>query len=161
MTSAYPHVAACVLSVLGGTLIGLEGILFISGWGFYVPPVLPGPAISPAVLGGIAISEAVVLIVLSFLLLFWPRAHLGVGIFIVTFGLISLPAGGGFILGALVCWVGGVLGIVYAPRSVTPPFAVVVEEAFEDPVEEADLIDSGRLVPVSEPPGNEASGPPT
>ncbi len=161
MASPYPPVSACILSVLGGSLIGLEGVLFLAGWGFYVPPVLPGPAISPGGLGGMAVGVAVAVVLLSFLLLFWPQAHVTVGIGIVTFGLLSLPLGGGFFLGAMVAWVGGVLAILYVPRLVANPTTVIEEEPFVDPVEEADLIDAGQVVPLPEPPGSEASPPPT
>ncbi|HYK93496.1 MAG TPA: hypothetical protein VEY07_05580 [Thermoplasmata archaeon] len=142
---------ACVLSAIGGALIALEGAVLVA---LASPPIVPASsAIANAVgaTGGIDIFEGVAVILLSFGLLFVPSSHKGIGIGILTFALLSLLTGGGFYLGALFGYFGGVLGILFVPSlRIAPATASATAEEFDDPVIEADLVDAGQL-PRAEP----------
>ena len=145
---------ACVLSVLAGTLIALQGSLLVAGAEGAQPFVPASFSSTLTGLGGLALVEGVLVIVAAFLLLFSPRFHTGAGIAILTFSLLSVGAGGGFFLGALFGYVGGVLGILYVPRIVPPAGLGAIspepESDEDDPVVEADLVDSG-ILPRSSP----------
>ena len=146
-------VGACVLASLGGALIVLEGFAALVGASLLASVGVPAQGLSG--LAAILVLDGVLVLLLGFFLLFNPRSHQGSGIALVIFGTLSLPLGGGFFLGALATIVGGVLAIVFrpTPAEVEAPRSVL-EEAQDDPVLEADLIDAGVLVPSAEEPAS-------
>ncbi len=150
MAQLQPPVGVCVLSAFGGALIFFEGLFawvgalqLDSGYGattFGTPPAV----------GPLGLVLGVFTIALAFALLVNPRNHTGLGIGLITFALLSLFFGGGFFLGALFAYAGGVLAILLTPRPGPPVTAPAIESELDDPVVEADLVDSG-LLPASPP----------
>ncbi|MGP8077856.1 MAG: hypothetical protein ACLQD8_03975 [Thermoplasmata archaeon] len=139
-------VGATILGLAGAGLIGLQSLytLLVAG---SVPFSLEisVPWFTP-VAGTLGAIDASVLAAVSLLLYFWPRAHVGLGIALITFSVLSLNSGGGFLLGALLAYVGGVVAIGLRPgRWRGAPGDVSLSDADDDPVIEADLVDSGLL----------------
>ncbi|HZY92446.1 MAG TPA: hypothetical protein VFG07_06720 [Thermoplasmata archaeon] len=154
-------IGACLLTVLGGAFILLEGAAELVGAVAFGPSLTTGVGIDLAGIGGLNAFEGLLLILLAFALLFNPRNHTGIGIGVLTFAMLSLLTGGGFYLGALLAYFGGVLGILFAYRPVASPNVALERiEEFDDPVAEADLIDSGAL-PVPKEPPQPPSAPPS
>ena len=153
-------IGACIFSASSGALLAVEGGLLALASTATTNPVLTSVSSSLGAAGAIDVFEGVVLILLAFGLLFNPRSHTGIGIAVLTFALLSVFTGGGFYLGALLGFLGGVLGIIFKPRlQVEASDSQTSEEEFDDPVEEADLVDAGVLPrdAVEEPPA--APGP--
>lgn len=148
-------IGAAVFSALGGLLIVLNGLLFVlfgtstDTWALYgLGGTVEGIGFVAIFLGGLLLTATGVLVGM-------PDAHRGLGIMILTFSLLSLPVGGGFILGTLIGWIGGVAAIVARPERV-PVGELDVDwvEVLDDPVVEADLHDAGvRLPPAGESAG--------
>ncbi len=160
MPSRSPPVVICLLATLSGSLILLEGGLLFGG---AAVTVLPGiaPLIGPSA-GSASLDAAVgvLIILLAFALLYNPERTPVLAVGILALALLSLAAGGGFIAGAIVGALAGVGGVLSTPRPTSVSGEAVPEELseepFEDPVEEADLIDSGQ---VSAPPGEDSASP--
>ncbi len=156
MAQLQPPVGVCILSAFGGALIFFEGLFAWVGalqldFGYGATSFGTPPTVGP-----LGCLLGVFTIALAFALLLIPRSHTGLGIGLVTFALLSLFFGGGFFLGALFAYAGGVLAILVAPRAGPPVPAPSIESELDDPVVEADLVDSG-LLPASPPesdPGN-------
>jgi hypothetical protein len=144
-------VGACVLASLGGALLVLEGFAALVGASLLAAVGVSAPGV--AGLAALLVLDGILVLLIGFFLLFNPRSHQGCGIALVTLGTLSLPLGGGFFLGAVVTLVGGVLAIVFRPTPVEiEPPRTMLEEAEDDPVLEADLIDAGVLVPPADDP---------
>jgi len=146
-------VAASVLGSAGALLLAAEGALLILYPGHYSAPNLGGVGLTVGGLGVMAFAEAIVLIVVSAGAYLSPKSHLEFGVIMLTMAVLSLYTGGGFFLGALLGYVGGILAVFHDPAQVPvepahPPAKEV--EAEEDPVVEADLIDSGLAAPASD-----------
>ncbi len=160
MPSRSPPVAICLLAALSGSLILLEGGLLFGG---SAVTVLPGiaPLVGPSV-GSASLDAAagVLIILLAFALLYNPERTPVLAVGILALALLSLLAGGGFMAGAIVGALAGVGGVLSTPRPTSaggePVPEELSEEPFEDPVEEADLIDSGQL---SAPPAEDLAPP--
>jgi len=140
--------ATAALGLAAALLVALQstGLLLVSGL------TRPSDVGSLGVtLGGIAvvgIMEAIVLGAVSILAYLSPQSHVELGVLIVTMALLSLYVGGGFFLGTLLGWVAGVLAIFYEPRKILlQPVRAPVPEIEDDPVAEADLLDSGVVAP--------------
>ncbi|MCI4344043.1 MAG: hypothetical protein L3J87_00250, partial [Thermoplasmata archaeon] len=144
---------AVVLSALGGVLILLDGLVyaFVGSDVQGVSPTGLGVFLQGA--GYLAVFLGTLVVVLAVSLAAMPDSHRGLGILILTFSLLSLPVGGGFLAGAVIGWVGGVAGIV-ARLEPVPVGELESDwsEVLDDPVVEADLHDKGiGLPPIREP----------
>ena len=153
----YP-VGAVLLSAIGACLLELEGV-YLSLLGGSTPltgGLVPASATgtSPEVLGVLALVEATVVLALSFLVYTSPGTHLFVGVAGLTIALLSLYSGGGFLIGAFLIYVGGVVTIYHRPgRRPRPAPPIAPEEVEDDPVVEADLLASaGRGPPSADDP---------
>jgi hypothetical protein len=156
MTSYRRPFVAIFLSALGGLLVLTEGVA-LAILGITIGADTTGVlGFSVEGLGIVAILEGTMILLLTGLLFFIPEAHRGLGIGLLTFSLLSLSVGGGFLLGALVGWLGGVAAIVARPSP--PPEGEADddwESDFDDPVVEADRSDA-RAPP---PPPSGSAGP--
>ena len=146
--------AAAALGLAGAVLIALQSAEVILNPGNYHAPNFGGFTFGVASLGAMGFVEAVVLVAASAGAFLSPRAHLELGVIVISIALLSFYVGGGFFLGALLAYVGGILAIFHEPKEVPvkpiPTGTPAAAEIEEDPVLEADLIDSGRAVPVTE-----------
>ena len=114
MTEDHP-IGAFVLSIIGAVLILVDGavVLFagasISGAGF--------PAAGGLVsgLGGLGVFLGIVIFLLALAIFIDPDRHTGYGISILTLSLLSILAGGGFVVGLILGVIGGILGIIFEP----------------------------------------------
>lgn len=137
--SGYP-VGAAVLNVVGGLLMMLEGVYF-AAYGSSIPSgsLIPSLRVS----GYLAVVEGALVLGLGLLVFTWPSWHRVVGIGSISLGLLSLFSGGGFLLGAFLAWIGGVIAIYHAPRHTGLNAEASLSEATDlDPVVEADILDS-------------------
>jgi hypothetical protein len=102
-----------VLSFLGGFLILLEGALLllvgsaIGSAGY----VATGGTIS--LIGGFLGLLGLVVVLFAVGLYSRPEAHRGFGVVIVVLSFVSFVGGGGFVLGAVLGIIGGILAIVF------------------------------------------------
>jgi hypothetical protein len=144
---------AIALAFLGGFLILLEGAVYlVLGISVDALSTAGNGTPSPGV-GLLAILFGSVILVLSGVVIAIPGAHRGLGLAILTLSLVSLPLGGGFLLGTLVGWVGGV-AILFAHFGSAPLGELDADwsDDIDDPVVEAELHDAGvRLPPPREP----------
>lgn len=129
-TSAYPKTAS-ILALAGGILITLSGVLFIAVSAFIlpnldysnvsIPPNLTSASI-PALVSGIVgvmgtfgLVSGVIVLVSAVMLL----ANLGQrrtwGVLILVFSILSFIGLGGFIVGAILGMVGGILTLRWKP----------------------------------------------
>jgi hypothetical protein len=123
---------AFILSLVGGILVLLMGIMFLTigtafmggTMGGYYPGMMggyyyPGGAgLVSSIIAGIGIWGLIcgVLILLgAFMIYTRPGSHGIWGIIILIFSLLSFIAGGGFIIGAILGVIGGILAIVWKP----------------------------------------------
>lgn len=133
-TSAYPK-AASILSLVGGILILLAGVLFIAVSIFVLPNInysnyhmnVPqglNPATIPALVSGIVgvmgafeLVSGVIILVSAVMLL----ANMGQrriwGVLILVFSILSFIGFGGFIAGAVLGMVGGILTLRWKPST--------------------------------------------
>lgn len=149
--------AAAALGLAGAVLIALQSAEVILYPGSYHAPNFGGFTFGVESLGAMGFVEAVILVAASAGAFLSPRAHLELGVVVITIAVFSFYVGGGFFLGALLAYVGGILAIFHEPKEVPvkpiPAGTPVAAEIEEDPVLEADLIDSGRAVPAKDSTG--------
>jgi hypothetical protein len=138
---AYPF-GAVVLSFAGALLILLEGVYLVSTrvnapFNDFVPsgPLIP----SVQVLGSLACIEGAAILALALWVYTQPEFHTVVGIGSLTIALLSLYSGGGFLAGATLAWVGGILAIYHRAGS-SAAGMFTPEDLEEDPVIEADVL---------------------
>jgi hypothetical protein len=133
-----------VLCILGALLILAQSLDLALVGRFFQSPTWGILGVSVAVLGGFGVALAVMLEILAVVLYFAPHRHLVLGVGMMTLSVLSLYSGGGVILGFLLCYVASLIAIFARPprvlRAGTP---AMVLDAAEDPVIEADLLDSG------------------
>jgi hypothetical protein len=139
----YPF-GAVVLTFAGALLIVLEGIYLVlshvsAPLNDFVPTGLLIPSVQ--VLGFLACVEGGAILGLALWVYAQPEFHTVAGIGSLTIALLSLYSGGGFLAGATLAWVGGILAIYHRPG---PSFAGAYspEDLAEDPVIEADVLAS-------------------
>jgi hypothetical protein len=129
----YPF-GATVLGAIGAMLIVLEGIFFVADG----PNITPahifgyGLAISAAGMGIIAIIEGCLALGLLLFVYAEPGGATLVGIGTISLALLSLFIGGGFLLGALLLWAGGVMAIFYGLEHRAPEALNGPADLFED-----------------------------
>lgn len=114
----YPSTAS-ILSLIGGVLIALEGILdaLRSSVGRIVPR-LAGIGIVFGILG---LVFGLVILYGAFRLRSDPTMSQTWGILIVVLAVVSILAGGGFLLGLILALIGGILAITWKPPVPAPP----------------------------------------
>ena len=135
---------ATVLGAAGGVLIALQS-LYLAVYGNYLTPFgWSGLSISGNALGGVGLLESTAIVALSVLLYAMPYRHAMIGVGMVTFALLSLASGGGFVIGAFLAWVAGVMGVMLFPAPRRQPSPESIREAADDPVAEADVLDTLR-----------------
>ncbi|HYA70410.1 MAG TPA: hypothetical protein VEH28_03485 [Thermoplasmata archaeon] len=142
---------AMVMTLVGAALIFLQSVELLLVGSFYKVPLWGSLDLTATDLGGFGLFVAFALILLAILLFFVPGRHLVLGVGMLTFSLLSLYSGGGAILGFLLCYVASLIAIFARPRLVARAVPRVRSaEAAEDPVVEADLLDSG-FAPTTAP----------
>ncbi len=133
-TSAYPQ-AASILSLVGGILILLAGVLFIAVSVFVLPNINYGhynmtipqglnPATIPVLVSGIVgvmgafelVSGIVVLVSAVMLLANMGQRRIW-GVLILVFSILSFVGFGGFIAGAVLGMAGGILTLRWKPST--------------------------------------------
>ncbi len=114
----YPS-TAYLLSLIGGILILIDGLLTVVA-AFLGAAVVAG--IGFAGLGLLLIAFGIIALLFSLVVLYGalqlksrPQTARTWGILILVFSLISFLGGGGFIIGAILGLIGGVLAIVWTP----------------------------------------------
>lgn len=124
---------AFVLSLIGGILILVSGIMllalgtFVGGMmGRFYGGMMGGyPGVGGyfasmmAVLGVGGIICGIIVLIGAYLLNSNPASHATWGAFILVFSVLSLFEGGGYIIGAILGIVGGILGITWKPPAET------------------------------------------
>jgi hypothetical protein len=129
-TSAYPKTAS-ILALAGGALIMLSGILFIAVSAYVLPHVdfsnvATPPQLSPnsiadiasgfvGVMGTLGLVSGIIVIVSSVMLLLNSSQKTVWGALILVFSAVSFLGFGGFIVGAVLGIVGGVLTLRWKP----------------------------------------------
>jgi hypothetical protein len=106
---------AVVLSLLGAALMIVEGI-YLASVASVVGSLGYGEA--AGLIGGLGFLGLLLgFIVLILAILLWrdPDAHVGYGIAILVFSVVSILGGGGFYIGLVLGLIGGVLAIVFEP----------------------------------------------
>jgi hypothetical protein len=141
--SVYPF-GAVVLSFAGALLIILEGVYLVAArvnapFNDFVPTGLLIP--SAQTLGFLACLEGAAILGLALWVYAQPEFHTVVGIGSLTIALLSLYSGGGFLAGATLAWVGGILAIYHRAGS-SAAGVFTPEDLEEDPVIEADVLAS-------------------
>lgn len=123
MQKGYP-LGATVLGAVGAMLIVLEGVSLTSPSGPFMPTNWPvfalGLSVSTTALAIFSIVLGSLGLAFTLLVYLWPDAHTFSGIGAITIALLSLFSGGGFLLGALLLWLGGVLAIYFGLRTSFP-----------------------------------------
>ncbi len=112
--------AAFVLSLIGGIFILLGGILtavIMSAVGGAFAGLGMGDfGLGLALLGGLGVVFAIIIIVGAIMLYMKPESHVMWGVIILVLSIISLPFTAlGLIIGFILGLVGGILGIVFKP----------------------------------------------
>lgn len=114
-TPSYP-LGAAILSAAGALLIVLEGIYLLSSRGIpstngFYPSDFLIPSVQVA--ANIALLEGAVALGLALMVYERPRSDTFVGVALLTIALLSLFIGGGFLLGAMLVYVGGIMAIYH------------------------------------------------
>ncbi len=128
--------AAMVLSIIGGLLILLGGLVFlaiasvieslilISGETFSVDPT-----VFIQLIGAIGIVIGIVLMVGGVMMYSRPASTTAWGVIILVLSLVSIIATGGFFLGLILGLIGGILGIAFKPPAPAAPVAAPLPAA--------------------------------
>ncbi len=135
MQKGYP-LGATVLGSVGAILIVLEGV-FLTGTGnSFLPSGWPvfalGTSVSTVVVAILTIFLGCLALAFTLFVYLWPEAHTFAGIGTITIASLSLFSGGGFLLGALLLWVGGVLAIYFGLRTSVPKETVRPPDRFDE-----------------------------
>ncbi len=105
-------VAAFVLSLIGGIIILLVGLL-IGLIGFIVTVPLGGIG---AVIGVLGLAWGIIIIIGAALLYSRPEQHTAWGVIILVFSIVSWYGTlGGFFIGFILALIGGILAITWKP----------------------------------------------
>lgn len=130
MRTIYP-LGATVLGAVGAILIVLEGVSLTGSTNSFVPInwtiFALSTTVSTSVVAAFTIFLGGLALALTLLVYLWPEGHTFAGIGTISIASLSLYSGGGFLLGALLLWVGGVLAIYfgrqrgYSEETARPP----------------------------------------
>lgn len=133
-TSAYPRTAS-VLALIGGTMILLAGVLFVavsifvlpninySSYNINVPQGLNSGSIPALVSGFVGVMGAfelvsgVIVLVSAVMLLSNLGQRKTWGVLILVFSILSFIGFGGFLVGAILGMVGGILTLRWKPST--------------------------------------------
>jgi hypothetical protein len=134
-----------MLIAVGAVLIALEGLyLVVAGpTTSYFGSLATGGTfvVSTTALGVLAVLAGLSGSGLAAMVSARPDHHTFVGGASLTIALLSLFAGGGFLLGAALLYVGGCLALYYRPAPALSPQEDAPDDVLdEDPVVEADMI---------------------
>ena len=129
-SSAYPKTAA-ILALVGGIIMILGGVLFIAVATFVIPHLNLSNMTVPqgmdsaslrslisgvvGVMGGFGLVCGAIVLVSATMLLARIGARRTWGILILVFSVLSLVGLGGFVIGAILGMVGGVLALRWKP----------------------------------------------
>lgn len=108
---------AFALTLLAGLLMLIDGAIVL--WASSTVASLPaGPAAAAAssllgLIGGFAILFGLIVTILAIVLMTQPESHVGIGVTVLVFSLISFVVGGGFFIGGILGVIGGILAIVF------------------------------------------------
>lgn len=130
--SGYPPAAVAPL-VVAAILMMIEGIYFVAyGSSVTYNVLIPSGLLVPSlyVSGYIAFLEGALVLALALIALTWRGWHRFVGVGCLTIGLLSLFSGGGFFVGAVVAYIGGIIAVYHTPPSV---LAAAVEPSPDNP----------------------------
>lgn len=134
MEKGYPF-GATVLGAVGAILIVLEGVWLTSTGNPFMPTSWPvfalGLSVSTSAMAILSILFGGLGLALTLLVYLWPDVHTFTGIGTITIASLSLFTGGGFLLGALLLWVGGILAI-YFGRASFPEEVARPPDRFDD-----------------------------
>jgi len=123
-----------ILSLVAGVLILIGGIIWFIDPNFYshLSPALGGFNLGVAtyILGGLAILFAIVVFIGSYYVYLPGGYEMIGGTVVALFSIISIATGGGFIIGAILGLIGGVLGIFGTRESAEE--AIVKPESKEE-----------------------------
>lgn len=108
MTDEYPE-AAFVLSLIGGILILLNGLLISSVGSIIAIHHRAGIAL---VVIGLVFG---VMVLIGATMMRDPQKVKVGSILVLVFSILSLPIGGGFLIGSLLAIIGGILGLTWTP----------------------------------------------
>ena len=131
-TSAYPKIAS-ILALVGGIIIVLGGVLFIFVSAFVLPNLnygnlnssssLPASAVPALVSGVVGVMGAsglvtgAIVLVSAIMLLARVGQRRTWGILVLVFSILSFIGLGGFIVGAILGIVGGILALRWKPST--------------------------------------------
>jgi hypothetical protein len=115
---------AFILSLLGGLLILLSGIVFLmigaAFMGSMMGALVPGlTGLVSSVIAGLGVWGlicGVIILLGAYMIYTRPDTHGMWGIIILVFSLLSFIEGGGYIIGAILGIVGGILAITWKPE---------------------------------------------
>jgi hypothetical protein len=126
----YPK-AALIISLVGGIVILLGGILFMFASAFILPlldysnvnaPPRLASASIPAivsgvvgVMGAVGLVSGVIVLVSAVILMTNPGQRRNWGVLILVFSVISFLGLGGFVVGAILGIIGGILALRWSP----------------------------------------------
>ena len=105
--------AAFFLSLLGGSLIILQGIIAIFFSSIYYAIILSlGVGITFVLLGIMLIILGLIVYSSAYALTRQPGSHVVIGASIIVFSVLALVLGGGYIIGSVLGIIGGIIAIV-------------------------------------------------
>lgn len=113
--AAYPS-TAYILSLIGGALIALYGVLetiFAAIYSSTLESIVPGATGIVVAYGLIGLILGVIIIVFSMRMKSDPSSAKTSGILVLVFSLIGLIGGGGFFIGTILALVGGIMAITW------------------------------------------------
>ncbi|HZY69933.1 MAG TPA: DUF6114 domain-containing protein [Thermoplasmata archaeon] len=108
-------IAAFAVSLVGGLLVFIAGVFLAIAGSVASSAGLYGAGSVLGGLGFLGILFGFIVVALGALLFRDPESHVGYGIAILVFSLLSIFGGGGFILGLILGVVGGILASVFQP----------------------------------------------
>jgi hypothetical protein len=128
----YPSIAV-ILSVIGGILIFLSGLVIL-GIGFVGMPAVLGIAESLIIgLGAWGVISGLIVIMAGYMVYRHPMSHLVYGIVVLVFSILSFAESGGYIIGGILGIIGGLWAIFWKPKMASKPTVAMTEKPPEKP----------------------------
>lgn len=129
-----------MLSLLGGIIIFLVGIVFLAIWSLISAfagaanadqvPGWVGVSMTATTVGLIGVVTGLLVIVSGVMMYVQPKQHVIWGVLALVFSIVSILGFGGLFLGLLLGVVGGILGIVFKPAQ---PMAAPMPQQWQAP----------------------------
>ncbi len=119
----YPS-TAYILSLIGGILILIDALVYaaVAAVGASFLAFFPGAAAILIAFGVIAILLALIVIYGAIQMKNRPASAKTWGLLVLVFSLVSFIGGGGFVIGAILGLVGGILALVWNPPAPAPGY---------------------------------------